>query len=180
MRDAIGQHVLTDEAWAMWGPLIEEIRPHGKTPPKELRRTISAIFCPNQDGAKWRGTPTELFSRRVLVLHTRSMSSQPAARRLPRPDFADVPDARRRNLAAVRGRDTKPEMVVRRLLHAMGCRYRLQRRDLPGKPDIVLPGRRAIPGRQPRRAARLSHSRRLSAAPFSLSNCCRTGKVGLT
>ena len=40
--------------------------------------------------------------------------------------------------------DTKPEMAVRRLLHAMGYRYRLQRRDLPGTPDIVLPGRRAV------------------------------------
>lgn len=61
-----------------------------------------------------------------------------------RPDFADVPEGRRRNLAAVKGRDTKPEVSVRRLLHAMGYRFRLQRRDLPGRPDIVLPGRRKV------------------------------------
>ena len=45
-------------------------------------------------------------------------------------------------MGRVRGRDTKPEMVVRRLLHAMGYRYRLQARDLPGRPDIVFRGRR--------------------------------------
>lgn len=61
-----------------------------------------------------------------------------------RPDFTDVPEARRRNLSAVKGRDTKPELIVRRLLHALGYRYRLQRRDLPGRPDIVFPGRRAV------------------------------------
>lgn len=39
----------------------------------------------------------------------------------------------------IRSRDTKPELVVRRLLHSMGYRYRLCRKDLPGCPDIVLP-----------------------------------------
>jgi DNA mismatch endonuclease (patch repair protein) len=42
----------------------------------------------------------------------------------------------------VRGRDTSPERKVRRLLTRMGLRYRLQRRDLPGKPDVVFAGRR--------------------------------------
>src|SRR5690349_13273904 len=42
----------------------------------------------------------------------------------------------------VKGRDTKPEMTVRRLLTGLGVRYRLHRKDLPGSPDIVLPGRR--------------------------------------
>jgi DNA mismatch endonuclease (patch repair protein) len=39
-------------------------------------------------------------------------------------------------------RDTKPEVRVRKLLHRMGLRFRLHRKDLPGTPDIVLPGRR--------------------------------------
>jgi DNA mismatch endonuclease (patch repair protein) len=43
----------------------------------------------------------------------------------------------------VKGRDTGPELTVRRLLWDAGYRYRLHRKDLPGKPDIVLPGRRA-------------------------------------
>ncbi len=45
-------------------------------------------------------------------------------------------------MARVRGRDTKPEMLVRRALHAAGLRYRLHAKGLPGRPDIVLPGRR--------------------------------------
>ena len=42
----------------------------------------------------------------------------------------------------VKGRDTTPEVKVRRALTALGARYRLHRKDLPGSPDIVLPGRR--------------------------------------
>lgn len=47
-------------------------------------------------------------------------------------------------MSLVRGRDTKPEMRVRRLTHALGYRYRLHRRDLPGKPDIVFGPRRKV------------------------------------
>lgn len=42
-------------------------------------------------------------------------------------------------MASVRGKDTKPEFLVRRLLHRLGYRFRLCRKDLPGKPDVVLP-----------------------------------------
>lgn len=51
-------------------------------------------------------------------------------------------EQRSRNMSRIRGKDTKPEMVIRRLLHGMGYRYRLHRRDLPGSPDIVLPKHR--------------------------------------
>ena len=51
-------------------------------------------------------------------------------------------EARSGNMRAVKQRDTAPEMVVRRLLHGAGYRYRLHRRDLPGTPDIVFIGRR--------------------------------------
>lgn len=47
-------------------------------------------------------------------------------------------------MAAVRARDTKPEVMVRKALHAAGLRYRLNVRDLPGRPDIVLPRHRAV------------------------------------
>ena len=47
-------------------------------------------------------------------------------------------------MAAVRSKDTKPEMLVRRLLHKSGYRFRLHRSDLPGKPDLVLPSRKKI------------------------------------
>lgn len=63
---------------------------------------------------------------------------------LVRPSFADVPPARRRNLAAVAGKHTTPERAVRRLLFGLGYRFRLHRRDLPGTPDIVFSGRRKI------------------------------------
>jgi DNA mismatch endonuclease Vsr len=61
-----------------------------------------------------------------------------------RPDFSGISDARRRNMAAIAGKHTKPELLVRRLTHAMGYRYRLHASDLPGRPDLVFPGRRKI------------------------------------
>lgn len=59
----------------------------------------------------------------------------------PRGGMVDrlTPEARSRLMAAVGGKDTAPELAVRRMLHAMGYRFRLHRRDLPGTPDIVLP-----------------------------------------
>jgi len=53
-------------------------------------------------------------------------------------------DAQRRsaNMAKVRGTDTRPELTVRRLAHRMGLRFRLYRKDLPGKPDLVFPRHR--------------------------------------
>jgi len=48
------------------------------------------------------------------------------------------------NMRAIRSKDTKPEMAVRRLAHRMGYRFRIHRKDLPGKPDMVFPGRRAV------------------------------------
>jgi len=56
----------------------------------------------------------------------------------------DVFDAAQRSavMRRVKGRDTGPEMRVRKALTALGARYRLHRKDLPGSPDIVMPGRR--------------------------------------
>jgi DNA mismatch endonuclease (patch repair protein) len=45
-------------------------------------------------------------------------------------------------MRSIKKRDTRPELLVRRALHAAGLRFRLHRPDLPGSPDIVLPGRR--------------------------------------
>ena len=52
------------------------------------------------------------------------------------------PEKRSAVMRRVKGRDTTPERRVRRLLTLLGARYRLHRADLPGKPDIVMPGRR--------------------------------------
>lgn len=54
------------------------------------------------------------------------------------------PSARSVLMSRIRGKDTKPEIVVRSLLHRMGFRFRLHRRGLPGSPDIVLPGHGAV------------------------------------
>ena len=51
---------------------------------------------------------------------------------------------RSKRMSLVRGRDTKPEMRVRRMANALGYRYRLHRRDLPGKPDLVFGPRRKV------------------------------------
>lgn len=51
---------------------------------------------------------------------------------------------RSRLMARIRGKDTKPEMVVRRIAHRLGLRFRLHRRNLPGSPDLVFPGRRKV------------------------------------
>ena len=48
-------------------------------------------------------------------------------------------ETRSRMMSGIRGRDTKPELLIRRHLHAQGLRFRLDARDLPGRPDIVLP-----------------------------------------
>lgn len=50
-----------------------------------------------------------------------------------------APDERSRCMAAIKGKDTKPEMIVRRYLFSRGLRYRVQVRKQPGTPDIVLP-----------------------------------------
>jgi DNA mismatch endonuclease (patch repair protein) len=55
-----------------------------------------------------------------------------------------TPEKRSSVMRRVKGRDTGPEMKVRRLLTALGARYRLHRKDLPGNPDIVMPGRRLV------------------------------------
>ena len=61
-----------------------------------------------------------------------------------RAGYTDVTLATRHRMQAVRGQDTAPELRVRCVLHAMGYRYRLHRKDLPGTPDIVLPRHRKI------------------------------------
>jgi DNA mismatch endonuclease, patch repair protein len=51
---------------------------------------------------------------------------------------------RSKRMSNIRGRDTEPELVLRKLLHARGIRYRLHRRDLPGTPDLVLARYRVV------------------------------------
>jgi len=60
--------------------------------------------------------------------------------------LADIVSPRKRSemMAGIRAKDTKPEMLVRKSLHARGFRFRLHDKKLPGKPDLVLPRYRAV------------------------------------
>lgn len=60
--------------------------------------------------------------------------------------LVDTVDKQTRSMmmARIRGKDTKPEMMVRRLAHRLGFRFRLHRQDLPGSPDLVFPGLRKV------------------------------------
>lgn len=60
--------------------------------------------------------------------------------------MTDIVDSRKRSemMSRIRSRDTKPELVVRRIAHRLGYRFRLHRKDLPGSPDIVFPRYQAI------------------------------------
>lgn len=68
----------------------------------------------------------------------------PAEQAVPKPGYVQVAPETRRRMLAVRGRDTAPELRVRRVLHAMGYRFRLHRKDLPGTPDVILPRHKKI------------------------------------
>ena len=53
-------------------------------------------------------------------------------------------EQRKKTMSLVRGKDTKPEMAVRKLVHSIGYRYRLHRKNLPGCPDLVFSGRHKV------------------------------------
>ena len=55
-----------------------------------------------------------------------------------------TPQQRRRNMSRVKGRDTKPELLVRSVVHGLGYRFRLHGKGLPGRPDVVLPRHRKV------------------------------------
>jgi DNA mismatch endonuclease (patch repair protein) len=54
------------------------------------------------------------------------------------------PEIRSFNMSRIRGKGTKPEMIVRRMVHRMGYRYRLHGRKLPGRPDLVFAARKKV------------------------------------
>src|SRR5258708_32237927 len=55
-----------------------------------------------------------------------------------------TPESRSENMRRIKGKNTKPEMAVRRLVCSLGYRYRLHRKDLPGKPDLVFGTKRKV------------------------------------
>lgn len=54
------------------------------------------------------------------------------------------PEKRSQVMSRIRSKDTKPEKIIRSILHKLGFRFRINRKDLPGKPDIVLPKYRIV------------------------------------
>lgn len=55
-----------------------------------------------------------------------------------------TPAQRSERMSRIRGKDSQPELALRRVLHRLGLRYRLHAKDLPGKPDLVLPRYKAV------------------------------------
>ena len=55
-----------------------------------------------------------------------------------------TPEERSLNMSKIHSTNTGPEIIVRKILFALGYRFRLQRKDLPGKPDVVMPGRKIV------------------------------------
>src|SRR3954451_17452721 len=97
--------VLTDERWAALAPLLEACRPKGKTPPRDLRRTVEAIVWRHANGAKWRGEPARARPRReVAGDHGRARLLVAGGRALRRLVRARGVEAAARSGAGARGR----------------------------------------------------------------------------
>src|SRR3954470_14577865 len=126
MPDGSGCEILTDAAWAIWEPLIEEVRPRGKTPPKELRRTISALAAPERrEVAQHPGGAWSVVAGGAAV-HSLGEAgclgaparAGPAARHRAWHDFLDGTNIRAHHKAAgaqKRGSTAVSEMCARRL-----------------------------------------------------------------
>lgn len=92
----------------------------------------------SSNGAAMRRSP--LSSASATRARRKNVRGAQPHRNKPRPRGDMFSPARRSEIMShIRGRDTKPERLVRSHLHALGLRFRLHRRDLPGRPDIVLP-----------------------------------------
>jgi DNA mismatch endonuclease (patch repair protein) len=61
-------------------------------------------------------------------------------------NMVDIVDSKTRSkmMSGIKGKNTRPEMIIRKRLHALGYRFRIHRRDLPGSPDVVLPMYKAV------------------------------------
>jgi DNA mismatch endonuclease, patch repair protein len=91
-------------------------------------------------------SPDRLYVLRLLLLSHYMFRWRGTGTRYLHREMADTVsrETRSRMMAAVKGRDTAPERRVRSVLFADGFRFRLHRKDLPGKPDIVLPRYRIV------------------------------------
>lgn len=81
---------------------------------------------------------------RSLRLESSRQANHQEGRIAKATDWPDVPETRRRVMRAIRGKDTKPELLLRSMLHRAGYRFRLHRKDLPGRPDLAFASRRKV------------------------------------
>jgi DNA mismatch endonuclease (patch repair protein) len=86
-------------------------------------------------------TSDELRSRTMRAVKSKNTKPEIAVRRLV---HALPSELRSKIMRAVKSRDTGPELIVRRLVHRLGFRFRLHRKNLPGKPDLVFIGKRKV------------------------------------
>ena len=87
---------------------------------------------------------TKVVDRVIRHCNLIKLKDMATASSQPRPDFSDTSAERRANMAAISGKNTQPELLVRSLVHGMGYRYRIHVRGLPGRPDLVFASRRKI------------------------------------
>jgi DNA mismatch endonuclease (patch repair protein) len=90
------------------------------------------------------GQTIDKSARRYSVPEVAAASGDASVREAGIPSNVPPSAVKRRQMADVKTQHTAPEIAVRRALHARGLRFRLHRRDLPGRPDIVLPGHRTV------------------------------------
>lgn len=108
--------------------------------PEECSPIKSIELSPSSGVALFRTQHAAWARNRCSAVYYRRCHSVLRNRRLDNLTQAD----RSRTMSRVRSTNTKPEIVVRRVLHGLGLRFRLHRSDLPGKPDIVLARHRTI------------------------------------
>jgi DNA mismatch endonuclease (patch repair protein) len=105
----------------------------------------SCSFCGSRKGTAGRWWFTEPPINKLDLLASGSASLQPPASSLQPPATRQTVQLdMTHRLSSVRASDTKPEWILRGGLHRLGFRYRLHRKDLPGKPDLVFPKYRSV------------------------------------
>ena len=107
-----------------------------RAPNNHRVKAARAIVAPPM-GVKLRWAPWARSSLQASVIKSKHTW-------YPANVWENVPDGRRRIMRAIRSRDTRPEMALRRALHQVGYRYRLHLKELPGAPDLVFPRRRKV------------------------------------
>jgi DNA mismatch endonuclease, patch repair protein len=109
----------------------------------EIRRRARAFSADWADAHYEKGETQSFYNDFFEILGEAERGHCRSSVRLARVADNRTKESRSRLMGRVKQRHTAPELTVRRLLHSLGYRFRLHRRDLPGSPDIVFPARKA-------------------------------------